>query len=136
VLLSTPSEHKYARRKDEAINQQALLTATMRLNLQHLNLRSLDTLDSWVEKQILALGQARQIDEANVRLVRLENSSPAYQVNVHLVTPGPDVFAESRDHTLRAAFAKAMKRLRDKLAGRASKQVQRIKSNIKARRGG
>lgn len=108
----------------------------MRLNLQHLNLPSLDSLDSWVEKQILALGQARQIDEANVRLVRLENASPAYQVNVHLVTPGPDVFAESRDHTLRAAFAKAMTQLREQITSRATKRLQRLKSNIKARRGG
>jgi ribosome-associated translation inhibitor RaiA len=91
------------------------MTTTMRLNLQHVNLRSLDKLDSWVEKQIFALGQTRQIDEANVRLARLENSSPAYQVNVHLVTPGPDVFAESRDHTLRAAFEKVMKQLREQI---------------------
>jgi ribosome-associated translation inhibitor RaiA len=108
----------------------------MRLNLQHLNLRSLDSLDSWVEKQIFALGQTRQIDEANIRLVRLQNASPAYQVNVHLVTPGPDVFAESRDHTLRAAFEKVMKQLRDTLASRATKQVQRLKSNLSSRRGG
>ena len=102
----------------------------MRLNLQHLNLRSLDSLDSWVEKQILALGQARQIDEANIRLVRLENASPAYQVNVHLVTPGPDVFAESRDHTLRAAFAKVMKQLRDTITNRAAKRVHKMKSQL------
>ena len=108
----------------------------MRLNLQHLNLRSLDTLDSWVEEQILALGEARRIDEANVRLVRLQNGSPAYQVNVHLVTPGPDVFAESRDHTLRAAFAKAMTQLRDQITSRATKRLQRLKSNVKARHGG
>lgn len=108
----------------------------MRLNLQHLNIRSLDALDSWVEKQILALSQARQIDEANVRLVRFENASPAYQVNVHLVTPGPDVYAESRDHTLRAAFNKAMAQLREQITNRATKRLQRIKSNLKARRGG
>jgi ribosome-associated translation inhibitor RaiA len=108
----------------------------MRLNLQHLNLRSLDTLDSWVEKQILALGQARQIDEANVRLVRLENASPSYQVSVHLVTPGPDVFAESRDHTLRAAFEKVIKQLREQITSRATKRQQRLKSNLSARRGG
>jgi ribosome-associated translation inhibitor RaiA len=104
----------------------------MRLNLQHLNLRSLDTLDSWVERQILALGQARQIDEANVRLERLENASPAYQVNVHLVTPGPDVFAESRDHTLRAAFGKVMKQLREQITSRATKRLQKVKSNSSA----
>lgn len=108
----------------------------MRLNVQHLNIRSLDRLDSWVEEQIFALGRARQIDEANVRLVRLVDASPAYQVNVHLVTPGPDVFAESRDHTLRAAFAKTMTQLRELITSRATKRLQRLKSNLKARRGG
>jgi ribosome-associated translation inhibitor RaiA len=106
----------------------------MRLNLQHLNVRSLHTLDFWVERQILALGSTRQIDEANIRLARLENSSPAYQVSVHLVTPGPDVCAEARDHTLRAAFAKAMGQLRDKIATRANKRLHRLKSNLAARR--
>lgn len=108
----------------------------MRLNVQHLNIRSLDALDSWVEKEIFALGEVRQIDEANIRLVRLEDASPAYQVNVHLVTPGPDVFAESRDHTLRAAFTKALAQLREQITSRTGKRLQRIKSNLKARRGG
>lgn len=108
----------------------------MKLNVQHLNIRSLDTLDSWVEKQIFTLGRARQIDEANIRLVRLEDASPAYQVNVHLVTPGPDVYAETRDHTLRAAFAKAMAQLKEQITDRATKRLQRIRSNIKSRRGG
>ena len=108
----------------------------MRLNVQHLNIRSLDAFDSWVEKEIFALGEVRQIDEANIRLVRLEDASPAYQVNVHLVTPGPDVFAESRDHTLRAAFTKALAQLREQITSRTGKRLQRIKSNLKARRGG
>lgn len=111
------------------------MTTTMRLNVQHLNLRSLDTFDRWAEQQILALGQRRQIDEANVRLVRVRHASPAYHVHVHLVTPGPDVFAESRDHTLRAAFAKAMTQLREQITGRASKRLQRFKSNLKTRPG-
>jgi ribosome-associated translation inhibitor RaiA len=108
----------------------------MQLNLQHLSLRSLDTLDSWVEKQILALAKARQIDVANIRLAKLQEASPAYQVNVHLVTPGPDVFAESRDHTLRAAFAKVMTQLRQQIASRATKRLQRLKGNLKVRRSG
>ena len=112
------------------------MTTTMRLNVQQLNLRPLDRFDGWVERQLRALGVTRQIDAANVRLVRLENASPAYQVKVHLVTPGPDVFAESRDHTLRAAFAKAMRQLRDQITSRATRRVQRLKSNLKARRGG
>ena len=110
------------------------MTTTMRLNVQHLNIRSLNALDSWVEKQIFDLGQSRQIDEANIRLVRHENRSPPYQVNIHLVTPGPDVFAESRDHTLRAAFTKAMTQLREQIVGRTSKRLRRIKSNLQNRR--
>ena len=112
------------------------MTTSMRLNVQHLNITALATLDAWVEKQIFALGRTRQIDEANIRLIRLENASPAFQVNVHLVTPGPDVFAESRDHTLKAAFEKVMKQLREQITSRATKRLQRLKSNVKARRGG
>ena len=112
------------------------MTTNMRMNVQHLNIRSLDMMNAWVEKQLRALGTIRQIDEANVRLVRLKDASPAYQVHVHLVTPGPDVFAESRDHTLRAAFAKAMSQLHEQITSRASKRLQRLKSNLKARPGG
>jgi ribosome-associated translation inhibitor RaiA len=108
----------------------------MRLHVQHLNLRSLDALDSWMEQQIRALGQRRQIDAAHVRLSRLVNASPAYQVNVHLVTPGPDVFAEGRDHTLRAAFAKVMTQLRHVLTSRVQKRLNRQKGAHSSRRGG
>ncbi|MGC3959840.1 MAG: HPF/RaiA family ribosome-associated protein [Verrucomicrobiota bacterium] len=106
----------------------------MRLKVQHLNIPSLRALDAWVEQHIFALGRARQIDEANIRLVRLQNASPAYQVSVHLVTPGPDVFAETRDHTLRAAFTKAVALLRNQITSRAAKRLQRFKSKLKSRR--
>jgi len=106
----------------------------MRLNVQHLNLRSLANLDAWVEQHIFALARTRQIDEANVRLERRENASPAYQVKVHLVTPGPDVFAESRDHTLHAAFNKAVGQLRGQIASRMTRRRQRLKGNSKLRR--
>jgi ribosome-associated translation inhibitor RaiA len=109
------------------------MSTSIRLTVQHLNVPSLHALDSWVEKQIFDLGRARQIDEAIIRLIRRQNLSPAYQVQVHLVTPGPDVIAESRDHTLRAAFAKVMKQLRAQIARRATKRLQKVKSNLSAR---
>jgi len=112
------------------------MPTSMRLNVQHSNIPALATLDAWVEKQIFALGRTRQIDEANIRLIRLENASPAFEVHVHLVTPGPDVFAESRDHTLKAAFEKVMKQLREQITSRATKRLQRLKSNTKSRRSG
>ncbi len=104
----------------------------MKLYLQHHNLRSSDKLDTWVEQQVLELGRARQIDEAKIRLAHLHEESPAYQVNVHLVTPGPDVFAEGRDHTIRAAFEKVMRQLREQIAARARKAIQRVKSKVGA----
>jgi ribosome-associated translation inhibitor RaiA len=105
---------------------------TMNLTLQHLSIRSTNALDSWIEKQIFSLQPKLQIDEANVRLVRQPEASPAYRVHVHLVTPGPDVFAEGNDHTLRAAFAKVMAQLRNQITGRAAKRENRIKSRLSA----
>ena len=108
------------------------LASTMKLNLQHLNLRSRDGLDTWVEEQILTLGEARQIDEANVRLECRFESSPPFAVRIHLVTPGPDLFAESRDHTIRAAFCKALAKLRENIASRATRRLRRLKGNSSA----
>ena len=104
----------------------------MRLNVQHFGIASTDALDSWVEQQILTLGRLRQIDEANIKLTRHADSSPAFQVNVHLVTPGPDVFAEGRDHTLRAAFTKVMAQLRATITGRVVKRLRKSKSQLSA----
>lgn len=104
----------------------------MKLTLQHLSIRSTNTLDSWIEKQIFSLQPKLRIDEANVRLVRQTEASPAYRVHVHLVTPGPDVFAEGNDHTLQAAFAKVMAQLHNKITGRTVKRLHRIKSQHSA----
>lgn len=107
----------------------------MKLTLQHYSIRSTNTLDSWIENQIFALQGRLQIDEANVRLCHHPEASPAYEVNVHIATPGPDVFAHGRDHTLRAAFNKVMADLRDKIADRSVRRLRRLQSNLKSRRG-
>ncbi len=106
------------------------MNTTIRLNVQHVNMRSLHTIDSWVERQIVALGATRRIDEANIRLARVQESSPAYEVRAHLVTPGPDVFAEARDHTLQAAFTKVIGQLKSKIARRAVQRLQRQRGNL------
>jgi len=107
----------------------------MRLTLQHYSIRSTSALDSWVEGQIFALRERLQIEEANVRLAHRPETSPAYEVNVHLVTPGPDVFAQGRDHTLQAALGKVLDELKDKLVHRALRRVHRLRSNRHGRRG-
>lgn len=101
----------------------------MKLTLEHHHLRSTDELDWLVENQILALQPRLAIDEANVRLEFRFQESPAFRVRIHLVTPGPDLFAESSDHTIRAAFAKALMQLRENIASRATKRLRRLKNH-------
>jgi ribosome-associated translation inhibitor RaiA len=104
----------------------------MKLNVQHHNLRSTHELDSLIEERILALQPRLQIDEARIRLECRWKESPAYRVAIHLVTPGPDVLAEGRDHTIRAAIAKAVAHIEDKLGDRARKPLRRLRSNLQA----
>jgi ribosome-associated translation inhibitor RaiA len=104
----------------------------MKLTVQHHHLRSSDELDSLIENQILALQPRLQIDEANVRLECRFQESPAFSVRIHLVTPGPDVVAESRDHTIRAAVNKVMAALEEKIGRRALKRVRRLRGNHQA----
>ena len=102
----------------------------MKLTVQHHHLRSTDDLDSLIENRILALQSRLQIDEANVRLECRFEESPAFSVRIHLVTPGPDVFAESRDHTIRAAIEKVLAQVEAKITNRFAKRRARVRSNI------
>ncbi len=104
----------------------------MKLNLQHVHVPSNDDLDSLIENQILALQPRLQIEEANVRLEHRFEVSPAYAVRIHLVIPGPDLFVEENDHTLRAAFGKVMQRLNEQITRRSHKRQQKVKSNLSA----
>ncbi len=97
----------------------------MKLKIQHQNVRSTDTLDTWVEEQISSLQPSLKIDEADISLNCDTEASPAFHVKAHLVTPGPDVFAEGRDHTLQAAFLKLMESLSDKISHRATNREKR-----------
>ena len=104
----------------------------MKLDLQHQNVRSTHALDSLIENRILALQTRLQIDEAHVRLECSFESSPAFGVRIHLVTPGPDVFAEGRDHTIHAAIHKALGEIESRLVHRAAKRQRRARSNLQA----
>lgn len=101
----------------------------MKLTIQHRHLRSTHALDSLVEERIIALQPRLQIDEANVRLECCPDSSPAFRAHIHLVTPGPDLAAEGRDHTIRAAIDRVLAELEDKLQERRRQRVRRLRSN-------
>ena len=81
-----------------------------------------------IKQRIESLGEALQIDEARVRVERRLKESPAFRVMAHLVTPGPDVFAEAVDHTLRAALGKLFGKLEAHLNHRQRKRAQRVPS--------
>ena len=100
----------------------------MKLTLYHHNLRSTHEVDTLLEERILKLGDRLQIDEARVRLERQCELSPAYRVAIHIVTPGPDLQADGRDHTIRAAIGKALADLEDRLQHREHKPLRRLQS--------
>ncbi len=106
-------------------NHPSKQPSIMKITVQHKNVRSTNDLDTWVEEQIISLQPVLQIDEARISLARDFDASPAFQVQVHLITPGPDVLAEGCDHTLQAAFNKVMDNLRGKIGTRATRKQKR-----------
>ena len=104
----------------------------MKLTVRHSGIHSVNGSEASVRAQILTLEPLRQIDEAIVHLAHEHEASPPFRVHAHLVTPGPDVFAEARDHTLAAALGKVMKQLVQKIGALADKRGTRHKSNLQA----
>lgn len=102
----------------------------MKLTLKHFNIAGGPGLHASIKSHLNSLTSILKIDEALVSLSRYHASSPAFHVKIQLVTPGPDVFAESNDHTLQAAISKVVKQLQEKVSRRSQKRLQKIKSNL------
>jgi ribosome-associated translation inhibitor RaiA len=101
----------------------------MKLNLQHRHHQSSPAFIALLKEQ-LDLLQLR-IDEARVLVERRLEASPAFRVAAHLVTPGPDVFAEGVDHTLRAALQKTIAQLEARIDHRHLKRARRRQNHFK-----
>ena len=82
-----------------------------------------------VAERMEELNRMLQIDEARVVVDRHPEASPAFRVAAHLVTPGPDVYADAVDHTLAAAFKKTMSQLVRRIRHRHQKRVRRQRNN-------
>lgn len=80
--------------------------------------------DRWIASRLAGIAVQRQIDEAKVRIHRHRTTSPACEVSIHLVTPGPDLVSAGRDHTMMAAFDKAIAKLKAMLAKRTAKRAR------------
>jgi len=107
----------------------------MEPTLQHHSIRSTSVPDSWAENRIFALRECLEIEAASVRLAHAPATRPPREGEVHVVTPGPEVFAQGRDHTLHAALGSVRDELQIKSAGRALRRVRRFQSNQRGRRG-
>ncbi len=81
--------------------------------------------EPWVAERLAGIGERRRIDEAIVKVTRHAEGSPAWEIFIHLVTPGPDLAATTRDHTLAAAFSKNLLELEDILDAREAKHAGR-----------
>ncbi len=100
----------------------------MKLTLYHHHIHSTHEMDSLLEEGILSLEPRLQIDEAHAQLEHQPELSPAFRVAIHIVTPGPDLQAEGRDHTIRAAIVKALTDLKARLDHREHKPLRRLRS--------
>jgi hypothetical protein len=97
----------------------------MKITLSTLPLNLNEVSETSVADRLAGLGERRRIDEAIVKVTRHAEASPPWEIFIHLVTPGPDLTATARDHTLVAAFAKNIAELEDILNAREAKRASR-----------
>ena len=89
----------------------------MKFILNHRWLRPDAKLSAQVKNEVAKLAGAVRIETAEITLEKNPASSPPFSAKVHLVIPGPDLFAEDKDHTLQATVRKVLAKL--------SRQIQR-----------
>lgn len=103
----------------------------MKLILNHRHHQPSPSFTALVKQRLESLREALQIDEARVLMEHRPEASPAFRITAHLVTPGPDVFAEAVDHTLRAALDKMIGQLEARIDHRHQKRARRGPNPLK-----
>jgi ribosome-associated translation inhibitor RaiA len=105
----------------------------MKLILKHRHHEPSPFFTALIESEMKALEPVLRIDEARVRIEHQPESSPPFRISAQLVTPGPDVFADASDHTLRAALFKLVRRLRGTISHRSGRRIRKLRSKIAGR---
>jgi len=103
----------------------------MKLILKHHHHQPSASFIALVNHCLESLRADLRIDEARLFLERRLEASPAFRVSAHLVTPGPDVFAEAVDHTLHAALQKTIVQLKSRIGHRHLKRARRAQNHFK-----
>jgi ribosome-associated translation inhibitor RaiA len=104
----------------------------MKLILKHIHHSPSASFTALIEQQLNEIGKSLRIDEARVVIERRLEASPPFHISAHLVTPGPDVFAEAMDHTLRAALLKAVGQIEARIEHKHAKRAGRLQRHTKA----
>ena len=104
----------------------------MKLILKHIHHSPSASFTALIEQHLNAIGKSLQIEEARVVIERRLEASPPFHISAHLVTPGPDIFAEAMDHTLRAALLKAIGQIEARIEHKLTKRAGRMQRHTKA----
>ncbi len=105
----------------------------MKLTLRHRNHQPSTSFNDLLKRELQQLQEQRRIDEAHILIECRPEQSPAFFISAHLVTPGPDVFAEAVDHTLRAALRKVIDQLMEQIDQRQQKRARRGQNQLKTK---
>jgi ribosome-associated translation inhibitor RaiA len=103
----------------------------MKVILSHRHHQPSPSFTALVKQRLESLREALQIAEARVFIERRLEESPAFRVSAHLVTPGPDVFAEAIDHTLRAALGTMFGKLEARIEHGLPRRARRVTAPVK-----
>lgn len=103
----------------------ASTTPVMKINLSPSPFHLQDASETKVGEGFAGIGERRRIDEAIVKVTRHAEASPPWEIFIHLVTPGPDLTATTRDHPLAAAFSENPVGVEEILDSRGAKRAGR-----------
>ena len=101
------------------------LNLPMNIRLRRINPPSAVKTTTLLRERLLSLARIRKIDAAHLSLER-DPEATTFRVSAHLETPGPDIRAEGRDHTLHAAALRALTQLQRHIRARNARRRERL----------
>ena len=101
------------------------LKLPLNIRLRRINAPSAAKTTSLLREQLLSLARIRKIDAAHLSLER-DPEATTFRVSAHLETPGPDIRAEGRDHTLHAAALRVLVQLQRHIRDRNARRRERL----------
>jgi ribosome-associated translation inhibitor RaiA len=101
------------------------LNLPLNIRLRRINGASATKTTAFLRERLFSLARIRKIDVAHLSLER-EPETTTFRVAAHLETPGPDIRAEGRDHTLHAAALRVIAQLQRHIRARQARRRERL----------